>query len=428
MQQTFDVDDTGELVIGGLRATDLAAQYQTPLYVYDVSKIRQAMRDFKQIFIEKDVDAVVSYASKAFATTAIYEIAKSEGIHLDVVSGGEIVTAQNAGFPLANVSFNGNNKSLAELRLALDAGVGTIIVDNYHELEMLMTELTAREQKQNILLRITPGIEAHTHEYIQTGQTDSKFGFDVDSGQAQAAYQAASRHPYINVLGIHAHIGSQIFEVNGFVALATRLVEITQSWSFVPQVINTGGGFGIRYTDEDSPRPMSEMLSAIIETIKTTTAELDMPMPQIWIEPGRAIVGEAGITLYEVGARKDIEGLRSYLSVNGGMGDNIRPALYAAKYEAILAKQPLAPLQQTVRIAGKYCESGDILVASQVLPETHSGDIIAMLATGAYGYSMASNYNRQPIPAVVFVENGRAQLVVERQDAADLLRYDHHYQ
>ncbi|MDR3241134.1 MAG: diaminopimelate decarboxylase [Lactobacillaceae bacterium] len=428
MTNNYDMNEQGELIIGGITANALAQEFKTPLYVYDVAKIRQAMRGFQQIFADAQTDAVVSFASKAFSTTAMYEVAKQEKIHLDVVSGGEIMTALNADFPMEHVSFNGNNKSLEELELALDHGLGTIIVDNLYELEMLTTLLDEREQTQDILLRVTPGVEAHTHDFISTGQTDSKFGFDVQSGQAEKAYQIASAHPRVNVLGVHAHIGSQIFDVKGFEAVAARLVEIVHSWGFAPKVINTGGGFGIRYTDDDDPKPMSEFILAIIKTIRAETLEYGMPMPAIWIEPGRSIVGPAGTSLYTIGARKDVPGIRSYLSVDGGMGDNIRPALYQAQYEAVLANQPGAATQEVVRVAGKYCESGDVLVWQQALPATKPGDVLAVLATGAYGFSMASNYNRNPVPAVIFVENGQAQVVVERQSYADLLRLDRHYE
>ncbi|WP_373770580.1 diaminopimelate decarboxylase [Weissella soli] len=427
MTTPYEVNEEGELSIGGITANALAAEFQTPLYVYDVTKIRQSMRAFQQVFDEEQIDYVVSFASKAFATTAMYEIAAQEGIHLDVVSGGEIATALNANYPMAHVSFNGNNKSEAELIMALDNGLGTIIVDNLYELNMLSELAAERGIVQNILLRITPGIEAHTHEFIQTGQTDSKFGFDVDSGQAEEAYHIASGTASLHVLGVHAHIGSQIFDVTGFEAAAEKLVAIVHDWGFDPEVINTGGGFGIRYTDEDHPKPASEFVTAIIAKIREKTGAYDMPMPAIWIEPGRSIVGEAGTTLYTIGSRKDVPGIRSYLAVDGGMGDNIRPAMYQANYEAVLVDQPDTPTEQVVRVAGKYCESGDVLVWQQALPKTKPGDVLAVLSTGAYGYSMASNYNRNPIPAVVFVEDGEAKEVVARQTYSDILRLDRHY-
>ncbi|WP_258088494.1 diaminopimelate decarboxylase [Weissella fangxianensis] len=428
MSKPYKVNQDGELTIGGVTATELASQYQTPLYVYDVNHMRQQMRAFKAVFMKRKLDYAVSYASKAFATVAMYEVAAQEDVHLDVVSGGEIQTALAANYPMNHVSFNGNNKSVAELEMAVDSGLGTIILDNFYELDILHDVLSERDKKQNVLLRITPGVEAHTHDYISTGQTDSKFGFDVASGQAYTALQKAIADPYLNVLGVSAHIGSQIFDVTGFQMAAAKLVDLVHEWGFDPQVINTGGGFGIRYTEDDKPLPATEFVEAIIDTITEKTTSYGMAMPAIWIEPGRAIVGPAGYNLYTIGAKKDVPGIRTYLSVDGGMGDNIRPALYEAKYEAVLANNPQASTEQVVRVAGKYCESGDVLVWQQELPKTKPGDVLAVLATGAYGYSMASNYNRNPRPAVVFVEDGHSQLVVERETYADMLRLDKHYQ
>ena len=428
MSKPYEVNQNGELTIGGVTATELASQYQTPLYVYDVNHMRQQMRAFKAVFMKRKLDYAVSYASKAFATVAMYEVAAQEDVHLDVVSGGEIKTALAANYPMNHVSFNGNNKSVAELEMAVDSGLGTIILDNFYELDILHNVLSARDKKQDVLLRITPGVEAHTHDYISTGQTDSKFGFDVASGQAYTALQKAIADPYLNVLGVSAHIGSQIFDVTGFQMAAAKLVDLVHEWGFDPQVINTGGGFGIRYTEDDKPLPATEFVEAIIDTITEKTTSYGMAMPAIWIEPGRAIVGPAGYNLYTIGAKKDVPGIRTYLSVDGGMGDNIRPALYEAKYEAVLANNPQAPTEQVVRVAGKYCESGDVLAWQQELPKTKPGDVLAVLATGAYGYSMASNYNRNPRPAVVFVEDGHSQLVVERETYTDMIRLDKHYQ
>lgn len=427
MQTPYQTNATGHLSIGGVDANELAQRFGTPLYAYDVGAMRQQMRDFKRVFEERHLNYAVSYASKAFATIAMYEVAAQEGMHIDVVSGGEIYTALRAKFPMADVSFNGNNKSVEELTMAIENGLGTIIVDNFYELQALHELLAERQQTQDILLRITPGVEAHTHDYISTGQTDSKFGFDVNSGQAEAALQQALADPNLNVLGVHAHIGSQIFDVTGFQMAAAKLVDLVHEWDFEPQVINAGGGFGIRYTADDEPLPAATFVEAIIDTIAEKTTAYGMQMPAVWIEPGRSIVGPAGYSLYTIGSRKDVPGIRSYLAVDGGMGDNIRPALYQAKYEAVLAAQPDAPSDEVVRVAGKYCESGDVLVWEQALPKTKPGDVLAVLATGAYGYSMASNYNRNGRPAVVFVENGQAKVVVERETLADLVRLDRHY-
>ncbi|MGO3489538.1 MAG: diaminopimelate decarboxylase [Leuconostoc carnosum] len=415
------------LTIDGADAVSLAETYGTPLYVYDVSKIRQTMRAFKTLFEKENVPYVVSYASKAFATKAIYQVAQQEGVHADIVSGGELVTAIKAGFDTKHLSFNGNNKSFDELTLAVEKGVGTIIVDNFLELKLLSTIAQEHQIKQDILLRISPGISAHTHEFISTGQQDSKFGFDLLTGQAKEAFQIAKNDDNLNLCGLHAHIGSQIFDVTGFEKNAALLADTAQSWGWQPAVINVGGGFGIRYTADDKPLPESEYVAAIIRTLKGKAASYDWKMPEIWIEPGRSIVGPAGQTLYTIGSRKDIPDIRHYLAVDGGMGDNIRPALYQAQYEAVLANQPNAQTKEVVRVAGKYCESGDVLVWQQALPETQPGDILSVLATGAYGYAMASNYNRNPRPAVVFVENGKHQLVVARETYEHIMSLDKDY-
>lgn len=415
------------LTIDGADAVSLAETYGTPLYVYDVSKIRQTMRAFKTLFEKENVPYVVSYASKAFATKAIYQVAQQEGVHADIVSGGELVTAIKAGFDTKHLSFNGNNKSFDELTLAVEKGVGTIIVDNFLELKLLSTIAQEHQIKQDILLRISPGISAHTHEFISTGQQDSKFGFDLLTGQAKEAFQITKNDDNLNLRGLHAHIGSQIFDVTGFEKNAALLADTAQSWGWQPAVINVGGGFGIRYTADDKPLPESEYVAAIIRTLKGKAASYDWKMPEIWIEPGRSIVGPAGQTLYTIGSRKDIPDIRHYLAVDGGMGDNIRPALYQAQYEAVLANQPNAQTKEVVRVAGKYCESGDVLVWQQALPETQPGDILSVLATGAYGYAMASNYNRNPRPAVVFVENGKHQLVVARETYEHIMSLDKDY-
>ena len=426
------INEAGHLTIGGVDATELAAQYQTPLAVYDVSKIRDQIRRFKSVFEDNGVDYAVSYASKAFATIAMYQVIDQEDAHIDVVSGGELYTAVQAGFPMAHVSFHGNNKSQAELEMAVSNHVGVIVLDNFHEIELLNAVLEAHDTSAAVMMRITPGVSAHTHEYISTGQEDSKFGFDLNSGQAAKALQQVLANPRMNMLGIHAHIGSQIFELNGFQMAADKLVEIAADWhaqfGYQPEVINVGGGFGIQYTKDDHPLAPEAFVDAIVKTIKQSASDRGLDMPAVWIEPGRSIAGPAGYSLYTVGSRKDVPGLQSYLTVDGGMGDNIRPALYQAEYEAVLANDPAAKPTETVHLAGKYCESGDILIDNAKLPATKPGDVVAILDTGAYGYSMASNYNRNPRPAVVFVENGESALVVERESYADLTRLDRPYQ
>lgn len=423
-------NDAGHLTIGGVDSLQLAKQFQTPLYVYNVSAIRDQIRAFKRVFEAQHFNYAVSYASKAFATIAMYQVAKQEACHVDVVSGGELYTAAQADFPMADVSFHGNNKSEKELREALALNVGTIVVDNFYELQLLGNLLAETpERTQDILLRVTPGISAHTHAYISTGQTDSKFGFDVDSGLAFKAAKLALANPQFNLLGIHAHIGSQIFDVAGFIGATQKLANILKDWheqlDYIPSVLNVGGGFGIAYTKDDDPIPAEDFVEAILKTLRAQN--LPFALPAVWIEPGRSIVGPAGYQLYTVGSSKNVEGLRTYIAVDGGMGDNLRPALYQAEYEAVKADDPNAQPTQDVHLVGKYCESGDILIDHAHLPAVQPGDVLAVKSCGAYGYSMASNYNRNPIPAVVFAENGQAKLVVRRQSYADLTQNDLSY-
>ncbi len=429
-QITNQINQAGHLTIGGVDSLKLAKEYGTPLVVYDVSQIRNQIRAFKKVFEEEQVNYVVSYASKAFASIAMYQVANEEGAYTDVVSAGELYTAMKANFPMERISFHGNNKSKEELEMGVKNHVGKIIIDNFYEIDLLRQVLEEQDSKINVMLRITPGISAHTHEYDQTGQVDSKFGFDLKSGQADKALQEVLKNKRMHMLGIHAHIGSQIFELNGFEMAAAKLVDVAASWKekydYTAQIINVGGGFGIKYVQEDHPLKPEEFVKAIVKAIKDEATKHNFPIPEIDIEPGRSIVGPAGYNLYKVGSMKEIPGLVPYVAVDGGMGDNIRPALYQAKYETVLANDPQRRASQEFHVAGKYCESGDIL-ADAKLPSLKAGDILAMLDTGAYGYSMASNYNRNPRPAVVFAENGKAQVVIKRESLEDLIHLDQDY-
>jgi len=429
-QITNQINKAGHLIIGGVDSLKLAKEYGTPLVVYDVSQIRNQIRAFKKVFEEEQVNYAVSYASKAFASIAMYQVANEEGAYTDVVSAGELYTAMKANFPMERVSFHGNNKSKEELEMAVKNHVGKIMIDNFYEINLLNQVLEEQDSEINVMLRITPGISAHTHEYDQTGQVDRKFGFDLKSGQADKALQEVLKNQRMHMLGIHAHIGSQIFELNGFEMAAAKLVDVAAAWrknyDYTDQVINVGGGFGIKYVQEDHPLKPEEFVKAIVKTIKDEATKHNFPLPEIDIEPGRSIVGPAGYNLYKVGSMKEIPGLVPYVAVDGGMGDNIRPALYQAKYETVLANDPQRKASQEFHVAGKYCESGDIL-ADAKLPSLKAGDILAMLDTGAYGYSMASNYNRNPRPAVVFAEDGKAQVVIRRESLEDLVHLDQDY-
>ncbi|MDF2037251.1 diaminopimelate decarboxylase [Cytobacillus oceanisediminis] len=425
---TMKVNEKGHLEIGDMDTVDLAGQFGTPLYVYDVALIRDRARGFKQTFDKLGIKAQVAYASKAFSTVAMVQLVDQEGLSLDVVSGGELYTALAADFPSERIHFHGNNKSREELEMALKNHVGCIVVDNFYELELLEEICESLAARTNILLRVTPGIEAHTHDYILTGQEDSKFGFDLQNGQAETALQKALNSSWIETLGLHCHIGSQIFDTTGFILAAKKIFEKMAEWkekhAYEPKVLNLGGGFGIRYTEDDEPIHASQYVEEIIGEVKKQAEHYSMKMPEIWIEPGRSLVGDAGTTLYQTGSRKEVPNVRNYLAVDGGMSDNIRPALYQAKYEAVLANRVLDKPEETVSIAGKCCESGDMLIWDLPLPKAGDQDLLAVFCTGAYGYSMANNYNRIPRPPVVFIENGEAKLVVKRETYEDILRLD----
>ncbi|GEN31854.1 diaminopimelate decarboxylase [Cerasibacillus quisquiliarum] len=424
----YKVNEHGHLMIGEVDATLLAKKYETPLYIYDIERVRQNCRDFMDPFKEQQVKGRVAYASKAFSSIGILQVIQQEGLSVDVVSKGELYTAIKAGFDPERIHLHGNNKSESELEMAIKTGVGCIVIDNFYEIELLDKLLSQFKKKVNALIRVTPGIESDTHHYIMTGNEDSKFGFNLQNGQAKAAFLKLQHHPYINLKGVHCHIGSQIFETEGFILATNRLFNELSKWhkmyQYEPEVINLGGGFGIQYTKEDQPLHRSQYVNALIKAVEDQANKIQIPMPEIWIEPGRSIVGDAGITLYTIGSIKNIPHIRKYISVDGGMTDNLRPALYGAKYEAILANKANSPASQKISVAGKCCESGDMLIWDLSLPHVESGDLLAVFSTGAYGYSMASHYNRFSKPAVVFVENGRHRLVIKRETYQDVVRND----
>ncbi|GGL46776.1 diaminopimelate decarboxylase [Sporolactobacillus putidus] len=430
MYGTQTIGKDGHLYIGGIDTVRLAEEFGTPLYVYDTALMKQKIRSFKEAFSKHTaLSWQIAYASKAFSTLAMIQLAGDFGLSLDVVSGGELYTALKAGFPAERIHFHGNNKSKDELAMALDAKIGAVIVDNFSELNVLDQMCAERGQNMEILLRITPGVEAHTHEFIMTGHDDTKFGFNLDNGMAERAVLLALRSEHLALKGLHCHIGSQIFETEGFVrairAIFSHMNVWTRKMNFHMKVLNVGGGFGIKYTGSDHPLPIGRFIDAIVDTIEDECARHSLSVPEVWIEPGRSIVGEAGTTLYTLGSSKDIPGIRKYIAVDGGMADNIRPALYQANYEAICANRANEPADQSVTIAGKCCETGDVLIKDALVPESFkSGDLLAVLCTGAYGYSMASHYNRLPNPAVVFVEDGEASIVVRRETYEDLIRHD----
>ncbi|KRE54325.1 diaminopimelate decarboxylase [Paenibacillus sp. Soil522] len=425
---TSNINANGHLEIGGCDVADLAAQFGTPLYIVDEALVRQRASEYIEAFKASGLRFQVAYASKAFSVMAMCAIAEQEGLSLDVVSDGELYTAMQAGFPAERIHFHGNNKTPEEINMALDAGIGCFVVDNFSELQLLNALAGDKGKKVNILLRITPGVEAHTHDYISTGQQDSKFGFDLGNGAAKQAIQEALALPNLVILGVHSHIGSQIFEVEGFRMAVDKVadfaVEIRNELDLTFKVINLGGGFGIRYVEGDTPLPISEYVAAITGAIITNFTKAEFPLPEIWVEPGRSMVGDAGTTLYTVGTSKHIPGVRKYIAVDGGMTDNPRPALYQSKYEAVLANRANDPAEETVSIAGKCCESGDMLIWDLELPKAEKGDLLAVFCTGAYNYAMASNYNRIRRPAVVFVKDGHADLAVKRESLENIVCND----
>ncbi|ACT01002.1 diaminopimelate decarboxylase [Paenibacillus sp. JDR-2] len=425
---TSKINAQGHLEIGGVDVTDLAKEYGTPLYIVDETLIRQRANEYVSAFKESGLKFQVAYASKAFSVMAMCAIADQEGLSLDVVSDGELYTALQAGFPAARIHFHGNNKTPDEINMALDANIGCFVVDNFVELRMLNALAADKGKKVKILFRITPGVEAHTHEYISTGQEDSKFGFDLGNGAAKQAIQEALELSNLEILGVHSHIGSQIFEVDGFRMAVDKVVafavQIRDELGLTFKVINLGGGFGIRYVEGDTPLPVAQYVAAITDAVISNFSAAEFPLPEIWVEPGRSIVGDAGTTLYTVGTMKDIPGVRKYIAVDGGMMDNPRPALYQSQYEAILANRANEANTETVTIAGKACESGDKLIIDLELPKAETGDLLAVSCTGAYNYSMASNYNRFRRPAVVFVKDGQSDLVVQRESLENIVGND----
>ena len=422
-------EENGELILGGVGVKTLAAQYGTPLYVMDENVIRSNMRAFKSSMDQYyGGKGLVCYASKAFSCKEIYRIAKEEGIGADVVSIGEMYTAKSVGFPMDQVCFHGNNKTRRELEAALDWGVTRIVVDNLTELHTLSALAKEKGIIAEILLRIKPGIDAHTHNFIRTGQIDSKFGLALETGEAMEGVKEALAAESVTLRGLHCHIGSQIFSVDPFVHAAEVMMgflgQIKAETGVELPELNLGGGFGILYTDEDEPVPFGDYMEPVSRAVKASAEKLGLSQPFVLIEPGRSIVGEAGTTLYTVGSVKEIPDIRIYVSVDGGMGDNPRHILYQAKYDMILADRADVPATERVTVAGRCCESGDLLGENVPLAPAKPGDLLAVFATGAYNYSMASRYNRVGIPPVVMVKDGASRVIVRGETLEDLVRND----
>lgn len=418
----------GILYFDGCNTIDLAKEYGTPLYVFSESAIVDKCREIKTAFFDKYENTRAAYAAKAFLTIAICKIVEREGLCIDVVSGGELYTAIKANFPAEKIEFNGNNKTLDEIELAVDYNIGRIIVDGLDELELIEDVCKKKNKKMNILYRITPGVKSDSHDYIVTGKKDSKFGIPLDDEIIFKHIEKAINSKYVNFLGFHFHVGSQLHDNTSHLKaldIALKLVKDTkEKFGFVVEELNIGGGFGIRYNKEDDVKPYSYFLDPMMNKIESFSKSLMIKRPEIVIEPGRSIVGEAGMTLYTVGTIKDIPGIRKYVAVDGGMTDNIRPALYGAKYEGEIANKMDEDKTDLVTICGKCCESGDILIKDIKVAPPKRGDIFAIFSTGAYNYSMASNYNRNTIPAVVLVKKGKSRLIVKRQSFEDMIKND----
>lgn len=423
---TTKINEKGHLEIGGCDLVDLAEKYGTPLYVFDEETIRTIAKEYKNAF--KDYPNInMLYAAKAFMTKAICQILSDEGFGFDLVSGGEIYTAHCAGVDMSKCLFNGNNKSYDELEMAIEVGVGKFSVDNFLELALLNEAAGAAGKKVDILLRITPGIECHTHEYIQTGHLDSKFGFDLTQID-DALELLQDEYKNLNVIGIHAHIGSQIFETQIYYdeveVILKEIARIKEKFGIELHTINLGGGLGIKYTENDEPPTIDEIAKQITTSVEENSKKYNTGEITIFIEPGRSIIGTSGVTLYTVGSSKQVPKGKKYVAVDGGMADNPRPSLYQALYTADVANKPDAPLAQTITLAGRFCESGDILINDVKMPELEEGDIICIYDTGAYGYSMSSNYNRVLKPAAVLVNRGQSDIIINRESYEHLVSLD----
>ena len=429
ISENLSINENNHLMIGKNDAVELAKEFGTPLYVIDEDLFRKNCRVYKNAMDKYyGGNGLVLYASKALCTLFTCRTAMEEGLGLDVVSGGELYTALKAGFPMDKVYFHGNNKTPDEIDFAVKNGVGSFIVDNIYELETLNETAKKYGVVQNIMFRIKPGVDAHTHDFIRTGQIDSKFGVALENGEAFEIIEKASKMSNVKVTGVHCHIGSQIFDIDPFTESADIMMNfignLKDKLGLEIAELNLGGGMGIRYTENDDPVPYDEYIKHVSEIVKAAAEKRGVKLPFILMEPGRSIAAPAGVTLYTVGGVKDIKNVRKYISVDGGMGDNPRYILYQSEYEAVIADRANAERTEKVTIAGKCCESGDILLENTMMPEINVGDTLAVLATGAYNYSMASNYNRIPRPAMIAVKGGEARVIVKRESYEDLLRND----
>jgi len=428
LPRTASLSAHGRLAIGGCDVRDLAERFGTPLYVFDEEDFRQTCREFRRAFSSRWPEARVLYAAKAHLSRPIARIVADEGLGMDVVSGGELAIALAGGVPAHDLYFHGNNKTPAELAQAVEAGVGRIVVDNFYELEQLARIAAERGVRQPILLRISPNVDPHTHAKTTTGVLDSKFGFPIATGDALRAVEAALAAPSLDLRGLHVHLGSPIFEIEPYEE-AARVVcafaaQAADAAGFEFREFSPGGGFALAYTRDQHPPSIDAYAERLAAALDAALAAHRLPRPSIHVEPGRSLIGRAMVAVYTVGARKEIPGMRTYVSVDGGMADNIRPAMYGSRYEALSVDRPLAPEEETVTLAGKYCESGDILIRAARLPRLRPGELVALPASGAYNLAMSSNYNMALRPPVVAVRAGRARLLQRRETVEDLMARD----
>ena len=429
ISKCLDINSENHLTIGGMDVCTLAEKYGTPLYIMDENLIRENLATYRDSLNKfYNGNGMVLYASKAFSCKHIYKVCKEENTGIDVVSVGELYTALKADFPAEKIYFHGNNKTNDEIKFAVENNVGRIVADNLEELERINKIAGSLGKKVSVLFRIKPGIDAHTHQFIMTGQIDSKFGFALETGEAMTAIKSALSCENLEVTGIHCHIGSQIFDLEPFKEAAKVMFgfvkQIKDELNVEIKELNLGGGFGIKYLESDDPIEYSKYIEAVSEVIHEVCEKEGINPPKILMEPGRSIVGEAGITVYTVGSVKDIPNVRKYVSIDGGMTDNPRFILYQSEYSALVANRADAKPSEKVTIAGKCCESGDLIAKDIMMPEIKSGDYLAVMSTGAYNYSMSSNYNRTPKPPVVMVKNGVDTVVVKRETYEDLIRND----
>ena len=425
---TAAVNEAGHLTLGGCDAVELAREFGTPLYVFDEETLRHQCREFQSQFRARYPDTVVAYAAKAYLGRALAAIIAEEGMALDVVSGGELAIAASVGFPPERIYFHGNNKLESELREALAYGIGRVVIDNFHEMHLLNGLAQAAGLRQPVLLRLSPSVDPHTHAHTTTGTLDSKFGIPLTTGQAEAAVRQALEMPGLEVKGLHAHLGSPVFELEPYREAVEVMLgfaaEMAEKHGLKLEEFSPGGGFAVQYVEDKPPPSVADYAEAVTGAVTEGCREHGLPLPKLIIEPGRAVVARAAVALYTVGASKDVPGVRRFVSVDGGMADNIRPPLYGSQHSALVANKPLETRRETVTIAGRYCESGDILIRDAKLAPLAAGDILAMATAGAYALPMASNYNASLRPAVVLVRDGEARLARRRETYDDLMRAD----